>query len=95
MSIPLRHPDYQRNDGSDRQEHAEPSSVEVSVTRPADDLARLTVRDDGRGFDTSGPSAQGHVGLTLLDDLVRQSGGRLEVRSAQGQGTTVVLEVPS
>ena len=78
-------------------EHAEPSSVHVSVMRQPD-RARLVVRDDGRGFDAptrADRSAGGHVGLTLLDDLVRQSGGRLDVRSAPGEGTTVELEVPA
>jgi signal transduction histidine kinase len=74
-------------------EHAEPSAVEVSVTRP-DGETRLVVNDDGRGFDTTARAGEGHVGLTLLDDLVRQSGGRLDVRSSPGEGTTVVLEVP-
>jgi signal transduction histidine kinase len=74
-------------------EHAEPSAVEVSVTRQ-DGETRLVVNDDGRGFDTAARAGEGHVGLTLLDDLVRQSGGRLDVRSSPGEGTTVVLEVP-
>jgi signal transduction histidine kinase len=76
------------------QEHAAPSSVEVTVMRPAPGTTRLTVHDDGRGFDTAARSADGHVGLTLLGDLARQSGGRLDVRSGPGEGTTVVLEVP-
>ena len=58
----------------------------------------LTVADDGRGFDGAAPRAQrageGHVGLTLLEDLVAEAGGTLAVRSAPGAGTTVVLEVP-
>jgi signal transduction histidine kinase len=75
-------------------EHAEPSSVAVSVTRQ-DGETRLVVSDDGQGFDTAARAGEGHVGLTLLDDLVRQSGGRLDVRSQPGDGTTVVLEVPA
>ena len=65
----------------------------MSVTRQ-DGATRLVVNDDGRGFDTTARAGEGHVGLTLLDDLVRQSGGRLDVRSSPGEGTTVVLEVP-
>jgi two-component system NarL family sensor kinase len=76
------------------QDHAAPSAVEVAVTRPDEGSARLTVRDDGGGFDPSVVAAEGHVGLTLLGDLARQSGGRLDVRSEPGEGTTIVLEVP-
>ena len=75
-------------------EHADPSSVEVSVTRQGSDT-RLVVTDDGQGFDAAARANEGHVGLTLLDDLVRQSGGRLDVRSTPGEGTTLVLEVPA
>ena len=75
-------------------EHAQPSAVAVSVTRRNGET-RLVVSDDGQGFDTTARAGEGHVGLTLLDDLVRQSGGRLDVRSSQREGTTVVLEVPA
>jgi len=75
-------------------EHAEPASVAVTVTRQGGET-RLVVHDDGHGFDTGGRAAGGHVGLTLLGDLVRQSGGRLDVRSEPGEGTTVMVEVPT
>ncbi|MBE2320938.1 hypothetical protein DVA67_033585 [Solirubrobacter sp. CPCC 204708] len=73
-------------------EHAQASTVTVAVTP-----TRLTVTDDGRGFDASeraGRAEQGHVGLSLLDDLVAQAGGTLTVRSNPGKGTTVTLEMP-
>ena len=75
---------------------AAPASVRVSVTRPAG-AVRLVVEDDGRGFapgERSRRGAEGHVGLTLLEDLVRQARGTLDVRSAPGRGTRVELEGP-
>ena len=57
----------------------------------------LTVADDGRGFDAAqraDRAEQGHVGLSLLGDLVAQAGGTLTVDSTPGHGTTVTLEVP-
>jgi signal transduction histidine kinase len=77
------------------QEHAAPSSVTVTISGGPAQARRLVVRDDGRGFDAAVRSAEGHVGLTLLDNLAQQSGARLEVRSRPGEGTTVELEVPS
>jgi signal transduction histidine kinase len=77
--------------------HADARSVRMDVTH-ADGGARLVVADDGRGFsaeDRDRRADDGHVGMTLLQDLVSQSGGRLSVRSVPGQGTTVELEVPS
>jgi two-component system, NarL family, sensor kinase len=79
------------------QRHAEPSSVQVSVSHPAPDRTRLVVRDDGKGFATGARErrgAEGHLGLTLLEGIVAQADGTLVVRSSPGGGTTVELELP-
>jgi two-component system, NarL family, sensor kinase len=50
----------------------------------------------GRGGDSSAPAGSpepGGIGLRSLRDLIREAGGRLEVRSTPGRGTTVHLEV--
>ena len=70
--------------------------MRIVVTRPEPGLTRLVVTDDGKGFSPEERvrrGEEGHVGLTLLDSLVRQSQGTLSIRSAPGQGTTVELEV--
>jgi two-component system NarL family sensor kinase len=80
------------------QSHAEAGSVRVQVTRPEPGTMRLLVHDDGKGFDETDRARRadrGHLGLTLLEALVRQASGRLEVRSAPGHGTTIELEVPA
>lgn len=75
--------------------HAASHHVEVRVD-VADGRATLTVRDDGAGFtpDERPRSGGHHFGLRLLDDLVAERGGRLEVSSAAGEGTRLTLEVP-
>ena len=55
----------------------------------------LTVTDDGSGFDPQAPRSAGHFGLRGLAGLVRDAGGRLDVRSNHGEGTSVRLEVPA
>jgi two-component system NarL family sensor kinase len=80
------------------QSHADASSVHVDVTRGASDATRLVVSDDGRGFDDGQRRRRrtdGHLGLSLLEDLVGQAGGTLSVRSEPGRGTRVELEVPA
>jgi signal transduction histidine kinase len=37
--------------------------------------------------------AEGHLGLSLVEELVEQSGGRIEITSSEGTGTRVELEV--
>ncbi len=73
-------------------EHAQASRVDVSVAG-----GRAEVRDDGRGFDPAERERrreEGHVGLSLLEGLVRQEGGKLTVDSTPGAGTTVRMDVP-
>jgi len=56
----------------------------------------LTVADDGPGFDPHravGP-VEGHIGLALLADAAEGVGGRLDVRSRPGRGTTVKATIP-
>jgi signal transduction histidine kinase len=80
------------------QKYAEAESVRIEVTRPEPWKTRLVVTDDGKGFsadDRARRAEEGHVGLTLLESLVRQSNGTLAVRSEPGHGTTVELEVPT
>lgn len=80
------------------QKYAEADVVRIEVTRPEPGMTRLVVTDDGKGFsaeDRARRREEGHVGLTLLESLVRQSNGTLTVRSIPGRGTTVELEVPT
>jgi signal transduction histidine kinase len=76
--------------------HAGPSEVAISVIRQ-DDGVMLTVADDGRGFaaaERERRRTEGHMGLTLLEELAGVHGGRLRVESAPGRGTRLSLEVP-
>ena len=74
------------------QRHGRPDRLAVVVTRPRGGV-RLEVVDDGAGFDTEAPVESGHLGLRALHGLVRDAGGRLDIRSSPGAGTRVVLEV--
>ena len=77
--------------------HGEPESVRVAVTHPSAAVTRLVVSDDGRGFAPEARErrgAEGHLGLTLLEGVVEQAGGTLDIASSPGEGTTVTLEVP-
>ena len=70
--------------------------MSVVVTHPSPSTTRLVVSDDGRGFatdDRSRSEEQGHLGLTLLEAIVAQADGTLDVCSAPGAGTTVRLEL--
>jgi signal transduction histidine kinase len=77
--------------------HAKATSVDVEVTRSPEGGARLVVSDDGKGFSVAEREqrgAEGHLGLTLLGEVVAQAGGTLAVQSAPGKGTTIEMEMP-
>lgn len=59
--------------------------------------ASAEVTDDGVGFDVAlaeSRGAEGHLGLRGLKGLVADAGGRIEIETAEGRGTTVRVEVP-
>lgn len=55
---------------------------------------RLTVRDDGLGFDYQG-DLRGHYGLANMRERARQLGGSFYLESAPGQGCTITFAVPA
>lgn len=69
--------------------HARPTRIAVRAGA-RDGILALSVRDDGVG----GALPSRGSGLTGLADRVAALGGRLEVRSPQGAGTTVSAELP-
>ncbi|MET9608721.1 GAF domain-containing sensor histidine kinase [Streptomyces sp. NPDC006512] len=76
-----------RHSGADR--------VEVALVRTPAGGAVLRVRDWGRGFSPSTVRKAGrHLGLVSMRDRASGAGGRLEVHSEPGEGTTIEMEVP-
>jgi two-component system NarL family sensor kinase len=77
------------------QKHAHARSAEIAVRR-AGDRIRLEVRDDGSGCDGDvalRPQRDGHVGLRLLNALVRDAGGQLEVVPNPRGGTILSVDL--
>ena len=66
--------------------HAQASRVRVEVTIAGEEVA-IEVADDGVGFDPSAKTAG--FGLLGMRERVALAGGRLEIDSAPGRGTTL------
>jgi signal transduction histidine kinase len=74
--------------------HAQAGRIEIRLDS-ADGALRLIVADDGVGFDpTASKLRSRRLGLTSMEERAHAVGGRLEVDSQRGAGTTVRLEVP-
>jgi signal transduction histidine kinase len=77
--------------------HAHAGHVDVRLTHDEREIT-VTVADDGTGFDVAHalgrPGPTESVGLLGMQERARLLGGRLEIRSREGGGTVVRVEVP-
>jgi signal transduction histidine kinase len=73
--------------------HAEAGSVSILVTTTADSV-RMVIEDDGVGFDPA-RVREGALGLVGIRERILLLGGRLEVESSRGSGTTLLVELPA
>jgi signal transduction histidine kinase len=64
--------------------------MQLEVSVPA---IRLSVADDGIGFDPDREEAAGHFGLRGMRERAQLAGGQLAVESKPGRGTTVRLTI--
>jgi signal transduction histidine kinase len=76
--------------------HADATNVTISIEDDEGGI-RISVTDDGRGFDPDAidPHRPGHLGLPAMRERVLLAGGSFEVTSAPGRGTTVELVLPT
>ena len=76
--------------------HADATTVWLRAERDGPDVV-LEVVDDGVGFDPPAAreraAATGHLGLRSMAERIQTAGGSLEVSSAPGRGTRVVLRL--
>ena len=73
--------------------HAPGAAIGVRL-ETADGRLRFTVRDEGPGWDTTAGPASGGRGLRNVAARVTAVGGRVEIRSEPGAGTTVEGSAP-
>ena len=74
--------------------YAQAGRITITLDGGEDGL-RLEVADDGVGFDPAAPEVRSRrLGLTSMEERAQRAGGRLEITSAPGSGTTVALEAP-
>ncbi|HSM79175.1 MAG TPA: sensor histidine kinase [Bryobacteraceae bacterium] len=70
--------------------HAQASAIQVSV-KSAPNSIRVSVQDDGSGFD---PVRTRGLGMLGMEERVRHLGGTFDIESQPGRGTLVKVELP-
>jgi signal transduction histidine kinase len=69
--------------------------VEFSVTDTGCGMDKKTLAKVFRPFFTTRPRSQGQgLGLTMVQSLVKQAGGEVEIESDPGKGTRVTIRIP-
>jgi two-component system nitrate/nitrite sensor histidine kinase NarX len=73
--------------------HAQPTQIIVQFSK-RDHAYELLIADNGKGFDSSQPSPNGHFGLQIMKARALQINGQLEIKSTPGMGTQIILSFP-
>lgn len=76
--------------------HADATQVRVEFSRWGKRHLRVTIADNGIGFDVSGLQSKNmkHYGLRIMRERATSVGGKLSVESTLGRGTVVTVQVP-
>ena len=72
--------------------HAAASSVDITITYE-NDAIRISIRDNGKGF-AKNEASPGN-GLLNMEKRIGEIGGRFELATANGEGTTVTAILPN
>jgi two-component system sensor histidine kinase UhpB len=73
--------------------HAKVSKASVALRR-ADRVLQLRVTDGGVGMEAGAARSKVGLGLLNIQERTRLVGGKAEIRSGPGEGTSVIVEVP-
>lgn len=77
--------------------HSGATRIEVAARSSGSEI-EVTVRDDGQGFDArerfEQAVSEGHYGVAGMQERAGEIDGTVEVRSAPGDGTEVIVRVP-
>jgi signal transduction histidine kinase len=77
--------------------HAEARGAQVHMTLTAETIIprlRVTIADDGCGFDPGRVPKAAHYGLSTMRERIESVGGTFDVKSVPGYGTTVIGYFP-
>src|SRR5262249_889205 len=74
--------------------HAQAKEVVVTLSKSNGDI-KLSVEDDGCGFDVIKPNQNSGLGLISIEERTRLIGGRLSIDRQMGSGTRIEVVVPT
>jgi PAS domain S-box-containing protein len=72
--------------------HSGASRISVAVSFQYDSAIRISIKDDGRGFDTTAKPPADHFGLVGMQERASSIGASLTIVSELGTGTQVIVQ---
>jgi signal transduction histidine kinase len=73
--------------------HSDAQIARVNLEK-TDDQVRLTISDDGHGFNTESNAMRSGLGFTSMRERLRLVDGQIEITSRRAEGTTIQVSVP-
>lgn len=73
--------------------HANVQHIRLAVVED-DEIIRMTIHDNGRGFDPTAPLGLNCCGLLNMRERALAAGAELQINSQPGMGTTVEMKLP-
>jgi two-component system sensor histidine kinase DegS len=74
--------------------HGQSTQVKVQIDITDDDI-KVSVEDNGKGFEVDELDDSSGLGLKLIRERVQMMGGTMDVDSKVGHGTRVIFQVPA
>jgi two-component system sensor histidine kinase DegS len=74
--------------------HGQATQVKLQIDATPDEV-RVSVEDNGKGFDQDTAGKGNEMGLKIIRDRVDMLGGEMDIDSVVGQGTRVFFSVPA
>jgi signal transduction histidine kinase len=75
-------------------QHSQATQVILQIDSSPNGL-RVSIEDNGRGFDVDKVNEKGGMGLKIIRDRVQMLGGTMEINSTSGNGTHILFQVPA
>lgn len=74
--------------------HSQASSIKVQLDL-GDTNVRVSVEDNGKGFDPGILEERGNMGIKVIKERAEKLGGYLDIESGPGKGTRIIFQIPA
>lgn len=72
--------------------HAQATEITVNFSKLRSNLYLFQISDNGQGFNVN--EVHAGLGLSSIQERLKMLGGKLQISTEEGKGTTLMMEVP-